>query len=348
MYAYPLLPPFEDRDLVFGAMTLSLLLVSVVATVRPRIFGSGALWLVMATLFNGFIISAECHWSPSYPLRPFEVLLHQAIFWIPFLNAVILAALTVRSLRRNSATRSALVWTWSVVTPLLVMWMGTCVYPRSTAQAFSCRNRLQDVGIAQLCDIETRNGPFLANRGGREGEPARSWRVDLLPCLKQMPLRQQYFDNQPWDSAENLPAAIAASIPYSCPVNFPASDDRGRRYSVYLACIGPGAFFPTQDGERALDDIPDGRSQTAMIVEACGRNVVWTEPRDLDVSSASTGINLPGTNPGESDGLLSSRHPFGTSVLMADSTVKTFGPETSPDVLRAILTVDGNEKTPFE
>lgn len=227
--------------------------------------------------------------------------------------------------------------------------MSGSVSPRAVAYQSGCQNQLREIAIAQYSDFETRGGPFLANRGGVNGEPVRSWRVDLLPYMDdQTSLRRQYVDSEAWDSDKNRWVAVAASMPYSCRANRSATDDIGRRYSAYAACVGPDAFFPTTNGARALDGVPDGLAQTAMIVEACGRNIVWTEPRDLDVTSVSLGINLPGAKPGESDGLLSAWHPFGANVLMGDGHVRAFGPETSPEVLRAILTVDGNEKTPFE
>lgn len=85
-----------------------------------------------------------------------------------------------------------------------------------------------------------------------------------------------------------------------------------------------------------------------MIVEACGQNIVWTEPRDLDVDTVPVGVNLPSAKLGRSEGTFSATHPGGPGVLMVDGSVQTLDPDTDPAVLRAILTVDGHEKTPFE
>ncbi len=120
-----------------------------------------------------------------------------------------------------------------------------------------------------------------------------------------------------------------------------------------MACTGSSAFFPVPTAgtgrERRFNDIRDGISNTAMLVEACGQNVVWTEPRDLDVDAVSLGVNLPGVRRGESAGLLSSHDPSGAAaVLTGDCALAALSADTDPEVLKAMLTIDGGESVRFD
>jgi prepilin-type processing-associated H-X9-DG protein len=83
-----------------------------------------------------------------------------------------------------------------------------------------------------------------------------------------------------------------------------------------------------------------------LVVEACGKEIIWTEPRDLPLEETPVGINLPGEKPLTSAGLFSSYHRQGAHVLMADGSVRYLSDRTSPEVLEAILTADGGGPTP--
>ena len=78
-------------------------------------------------------------------------------------------------------------------------------------------------------------------------------------------------------------------------------------------------------------------------MEACGTRIVWTNPQDVDVDSATIGINLPGREPGFSDGITSSHHTGGAQAALADGSVRFISADTDPNILKALLTVDGKE-----
>ena len=93
-----------------------------------------------------------------------------------------------------------------------------------------------------------------------------------------------------------------------------------------------------------IQSMTDGTSNTLLVVEACGAQIVWTEPRDVDVAAQPTGINLKGAKPQQSAGWLSSYHSHGTQVLMGDGSVKFLSQRTDPSVLKKLATKDGGEE----
>ena len=105
---------------------------------------------------------------------------------------------------------------------------------------------------------------------------------------------------------------------------------------------GPDAFG-REDGLRSDRMITDGSSNTIMILEACGQNIPWLQPRDVDVETTPPGINLPGDSPGSSRGVLSSHHFRIASVAFADGSVRSLNEQIDPQLLRALLTTNGGE-----
>ncbi len=204
---------------------------------------------------------------------------------------------------------------------------------------------MKQIGIAAHIFLEIHESRFFPPRFSTSNGVERSWRVELLPFLDEAPSASSvYQDAATWDAAENASVTNRRRIPYNCPANERPVDSLGRVWTAYLAVAGSRSIFGTNETVRRLDQVPDGTSNTAMIVEACGQNVVWTEPRDLDADAVPVGVNLPSAELGRSEGTFSATHPGGPGVLMVDGSVQTLDPDTDPAVLRAILTVDGNER----
>ncbi len=224
--------------------------------------------------------------------------------------------------------------------------------PAGSERQNQCSRSLRGIGVAIHFAAEAREGELIGTNFGAEGEPTRSWRVELLPFLDQNQLRKQYDNRRTWDAPPNEMVARTPPHPFVCPNNQTPADGRKRSFTAYLACTGPSAMFPPPEAGsgrgRRFSEILDGTSHTMMVVEACGQNVVWTEPRDLDVETVPLGINLPGVRRGESAGLFSSHDPSGIGVLMVDGTVRRLSADTDPAVLKAMLTIDGCEEVPFQ
>lgn len=352
MYSYPPLFPLSSD--VIQRIVLIVVAVAIAAGISARVLSlprGGLLWLlafsVSVTLAGVFAV-----WDVS-PALTFWTRLERwvggtailTVFWLLTIlpTAATQGHVSVVEGLASAATLLGLVW---LMTP-------TTSYPKDVAQANACSYHLKGVGIAIHGDAEAHDGLLMETVVRSHEKPPRTWRVELLPYLEQQPLRKQYEDNQTWDAPVNESIAQTPHHPYFCPNNVIRTDDRNRSYTAFLACTGSTAFFPTPTAgprrQRRFDDIRDGISHTAMLVEACGQNVVWTEPRDLDVDTVPLGVNLPGLRRGESAGLLSSHDPSGAAaVLTGDGAVRRLSADTEPEVLRAMLTIDGGESVRFD
>ncbi len=110
----------------------------------------------------------------------------------------------------------------------------------------------------------------------KDGKPLLSWRVAILPFIEQNPLYNQFKLDEPWDSPNNK--KLLAKMPriYASPGRQP----RGPYATFYQVFTGPKSLFPTADAKVTYRNIPDGLSNTWMIVEA-GEAVPWTKPEDI-------------------------------------------------------------------
>ncbi|WP_373653482.1 DUF1559 domain-containing protein [Schlesneria sp. DSM 10557] len=209
------------------------------------------------------------------------------------------------------------------------------------ARRTECRNRLKKIGLA-FRDFEEAKSTFP---GSRNGDPPHSWRTAILPYLDQSELYEKYDFTTDWDSTANEPVARTPVRFYQCParehlhVDKLTRDEQGRYYSHYAMIDGPGTVGP---GVRS-GEIADGTSSTMLVVEACGLNIVWTEPRDVNVDTQPEGINLPSPTPGLSPGWASSHHRGGVQVLLADGSVRFVSEKIDPQTLKAMTTISGND-----
>ncbi|HEV3302822.1 MAG TPA: DUF1559 domain-containing protein [Planctomycetaceae bacterium] len=211
---------------------------------------------------------------------------------------------------------------------------------RPTIWRIRCKEHLKSIGKA-FADRAERDGRYPAAVEQSKGQPPQSWRVALLPEMTGG-VQPAYDTSQPWDAAVNLPAAQTEIEVYSCPeVGYPR-DDQNRWRSPFALVTGPGTIFP-KDASLPIKDITDGTSSTILAVEAAGLRIVWSEPRDFDVSRDPIGFNLPGSALGQSPGLLSSYHPGLANLLMADGRVMLVGSNIDPTILRSLTTAAGNE-----
>ena len=110
----------------------------------------------------------------------------------------------------------------------------------------------------------------------RDGKPLLSWRVHLLPFLREQKLYEQFHLDEPWDSEHNL--KLVAKIPhvYTSPRYGKSNGKTG-----YLAPSGSGTVFGEPEAI-GFDDISDGLRQTALVVQVGpDQSVPWTRPADL-------------------------------------------------------------------
>ncbi len=272
-------------------------------------------------------------------------------FLITFLSIVVSAGVLFAGVRRRAWSAWPLWGFGAGCVTLLYSLTPSLGGTHEAARASQCRYNLKRIAIS-MHNVLAKEGTFpAAVVRSEEAGPPRSWRVELLPYLDEKALRSKYIDTKEWTDVANLPVAQQGPRSYSCPSN-PHREDAGQRtLTAYVLPTGPGQAFDDA-ARRKVYDFQDGLSQTLLVVEACGLDIVWTEPRDVPVDSASVGINLPGTARGTSPGLLSSHHPRGQRggayAAFGDGTVQFLSGNTDPQVLRAMTTIRGGESVSDE
>lgn len=216
--------------------------------------------------------------------------------------------------------------------------LTTLRHPIAVTHRTVCRQNLKEVGRAMHTYHEDKSRFPPAASGLR---PV-SWRVTLLPYLEDQAVYDRYHRGSAWDGTENLPLALERMNVFSCPADYYPKNTDGQWYAAYSMPTGAQSVGDNPKGTK-LGDITDGASNALLVVEACGAQIVWTEPRDVNIDSRPAGINLNGKLPGSSAGWLSSYHSHGTNVLLADGSVRFLSQTIDTDVLKKLATIDGGE-----
>jgi hypothetical protein len=155
--------------------------------------------------------------------------------------------------------------------------------------------------------------------------------VLILPYIDNDDLYKQYKFDEPWDGpnnrklADRMPRVFAFHSQKRAP---------GHTTTNYLAVIGDNTAWPHAK-QRKTAEVKDDNSSTILIVENRGMNVHWMEPRDLNIDEMDFRINNPNG--------ISSWYDE-PAVAMVDSSVHRLKRNIKPDVLRALLTINGSEE----
>jgi hypothetical protein len=198
--------------------------------------------------------------------------------------------------------------------------------------------RLANCGGVRVSLIGMALGEYHRDKGqfppayvtGKDGKPAHSWRVLLLPYLGYYDLYSRYNFNEPWDGPNNRLLAGEMPMEYRCP----SARNRGP-YTNYVAVVAPETMWPS---ERAASREDIGNSwATIHFVEIADSDIHWMEPRDLTLAEAVAGVNVNRQRG------ISSNHPGGACAWMVGGGRHFLRDGTSPEVLRAMLTIGGGE-----
>src|SRR5262249_55759444 len=111
---------------------------------------------------------------------------------------------------------------------------------RWAARRAACTNNLKMLGLALHNYIAAHNNnsppPALP---GKDGKPALSWRVALLPYLEQQALYDRFHLDEPWDSPHNKELIKEMPTVFNCPERTDAAPGT----TTYRVFTGPGALF---------------------------------------------------------------------------------------------------------
>ncbi len=170
--------------------------------------------------------------------------------------------------------------------------------------------------------------PATANFN-KQGKPLLSWRVHLLPFLEQQALYRQFHLDESWDSPHNKKLLALMPQVYQGPNR--ALNREGK--TVYLLPTGKHAAFKDgPEGPRMPADVPDGTSNTILIVEADDAHAApWTKPEDLPIDPEHPERGLGG------------HYPEGFLAALADGSVRFVAKTMSKATLRAAFTPAGGE-----
>jgi type II secretory pathway pseudopilin PulG len=216
-----------------------------------------------------------------------------------------------------------------MVAALLVPALST---PYDAGQQTVCANNMRNIALAMQAyasDHGTYPPAYIADE---EGRPMHSWRILLLPYLEHQDLYDRYDFDEPWDGPNNSRLADQVPEVYHCP-----SDDLIDDFETsYVVITGSGAIF---DGEKTTrpEAIADGQEQTLLLVESSFAGIHWMEPRDVELDWMSDSINGA-----DGDGIYS-LHYGGANVCFASGRATLLYEDTSPEDLRAMISIDGGE-----
>ena len=229
----------------------------------------------------------------------------------------------------------------AVLLVVVVLFMPKVEQGREEARQMQCLNNMRNVGIVIQNYAIDHKEEIPATEAG---DPPHSWRVELLPYLEQSTLRQKYDDTEFWNVGGNREIAKTQLPVYQCPsAPVPTTTD-GYALTAFATITGTDAMWGKKKSLNLAEASKgDGLPHTLFIVEACGQNIAWSEPRDVNLDSMPVGINLPGKVKGRSGGLLSSYHEGGANVVFGDGSARYLSESIDPAVLKKLCTATGRE-----
>ena len=154
-----------------------------------------------------------------------------------------------------------------------------------------------------------------------------SWRVLILEFIDYQ-LYEKYDFNEPWDGPNN------SKLIEQRPSIFAFHHSEQPRITNYLAVVGSETMWP-EEQVFALEDVKDDSGQTILLIENHGNDIVWTEPRDLQLADMQS-VAAESVN-----GISSHYNP--PAVVMVNTKVITVPLETSADVIEKMMTRNGGE-----
>jgi RNA polymerase sigma factor (sigma-70 family) len=191
-------------------------------------------------------------------------------------------------------------------------------------------NNLKQIGLAFHLYATDNGDTWADDLTDKDGQPLLSWRVALLPHLDQKELYGQFKLDEPWDSAHNK-KLIAKMPKVYAPVRVKAKEGE----TFYQRFVGKGALFNEKGTSYKISTIPDGTSNTALVVEA-GDPVIWTKPADLPFNTKAPLPKLGGLFDGD------------FHVLFGDGSVQRFKKDYDMNEMKNVITPDDGNVIDFK
>jgi len=151
-----------------------------------------------------------------------------------------------------------------------------------------------------------------------------SWRVAILPFIEQAALYNEYRQDEPWDSENNI--KLLARMPA---IYRHADEPDDSTNTSYVVATGEEVIFGSSK-KSTMSQIQDGTSNTLMVMEA-KTNIPWTKPEDFEYASNKP---LPQFGGFSAEGF---------NAALADGSVRFIAKAIDEKTLRALLTARGME-----
>jgi hypothetical protein len=231
----------------------------------------------------------------------------------------------------------------AVLLCLFVFFAGRFVrwaYPAMRAQVESNRVQanLRQIAVA-LQEYSADYGTFPpAVTCDSAGKPLYSWRVSILPYLREESLHNRLRLDEAWDSENNLTLTID-----NVPQVYRDSEDSGPTiHAPYVLITGKGTFFPDplQQQIVSLGSIGDAPEETAVVAYVRGVDPIdnWAQPYDFDISSSAIVEHVAA---GAKRMAKTRVRPI--AIATANGRVVTLPSDTTDQELRALYSIDGGE-----
>lgn len=194
-----------------------------------------------------------------------------------------------------------------------------------------CLEKMHNLSVA-LFAYQEKYGSFPpAVVADPSGKPMHSWRVLLLPFLKENNTQDLYdfyrFD-EPWNGKFNKRLQKDfMPIAYHCP-----SKSRLKKpfeHTHFVAITGPGTAWPAGSPAKVKQG-----GKKAIIVEYLSEDIPWVEPRDISIDDLKQGT-IADNKLG-----IGSPHAGGPYVLFADGSVERLTPDTPLSKLREMAVAE--------
>jgi len=211
------------------------------------------------------------------------------------------------------------------------------------AKRMACSSNLKTLAFGLIEASEktlSLDNPPPHNEPQEIGGPDVSWRIKLLPFLSSDHVYQKYELSSSWDSDTNWPVACQKVAPFACPSEPDRKSPKGGRFTSYVMLENtnrnPKNPNLVYDQDRKLLD-----ANRILLIESCGANVVWTEPRDADVDTLRWSLKPANRKeekePWRSKNVGASSHPGSVQVVYGDGSTRSLSKSIDEGVLRKVI-----------
>jgi hypothetical protein len=328
-------------DLIFLMLAISPLVVLYFKR-NSRSFHFVFLWLVVAVAALPFASAYTISLLPSYleGMIQRDAGIGIVVLWI----SIFLAVGRIGKCNHRSWQILGLASSFLAGLAFLVVWAELGSRGKKAAPRLMCGNnlRLLFLGLYNANDakvLELDKPPPL-NDAHVKGGPEVSWRVTLLPFLELNDLYKSYDLSSPWNSDANWPIACQKVDLFTCPSESDLMSPKGGRFTSYVMLQNtnrnpdnPNLIY---DQNRTLLD-----ANRILLIESCGANVVWTEPRDADADTLRWSFKPANRKeekePWRSKNIGASSHYGVVQVVFGDGSTRSLSKSIDEEVLRKVI-----------